>query len=426
MRTPKQITLYLLCLFGLCCMLCMLCIPAVTAQDEMLGPYCTKTDQTSVTINWASAESGPFTVTYASGTTPAQTKENITASSDSIAGMNIFHLRLTDLLPGTSYHYQITSPSGRSETCRVQTFPDDGTVTFAVFGDIQQSAGSPDDDRARYHQVADALSTDGNLFVLIVGDLVNDGRSDEEWTLFFDAMQPVLTNTTIYTVLGNHEKNASQYYALFGYDRWYRIKADPAEIFILDSNNEATPLRKTQTAWLENALNESEGSVFAAFHHPPYSSDAAHPGGWKNVRNLWSPALEEKNASGVFCGHVHAYERYRVNRTDYLVLGTGGAPFYNLSTEKTGGYQASLEWTLGYERVTVNGTEDSVKFAFVPIPPDGSEEPAMAFDTFEQSRSGTEKNVQGNAPVLSVISKGWREVRDAFLHLNREQNEEMR
>ena len=404
----------------------MFCVPAVAAQDEMLGPWCTETDQNSTVIHWASAETGPFTVTYETEKSTGQTQENITTSSECIASMNLSHIRLTGLSPDTTYHYQITSPSGQSDICRVQTFPDDGTITFAVFGDIQQSADLPAGDRTRYHRVADHLSMDHDLsFVLIVGDLVNDGTSDEEWTLFFDAMYPLLTNTTVYTALGNHEKNASRYYSHFGYDRWYEIDADPAHLVILDSNDEATPLREKQTAWLETALNESDGYLFAAFHHPPYSSDAAHLGGWKNVRNLWSPVLEKIDATAVFCGHVHAYERYRINKTNYFVLGTGGAPFYNLSAEKTDGYQASLEWTLGYERITVNKTAGSVNFSFVPVPPGVTDETATVFDAFCQSGAGENKSVHDRAPIRSAIPEGWQTIRDAFLHLNRPMNEEM-
>ncbi|MBN2860899.1 MAG: metallophosphoesterase family protein, partial [Sphaerochaetaceae bacterium] len=196
MNGAQQSRFCILCPFCVCCILCILCIHTVAAQDEMLGPWCTDTNQTSTVVNWASAESGPFTITYVSDTrdvTTGEKRENITASSECIAGINLSHFRLTDLLPDTIYHYQITSPYGQSDICKVQTFPNDGTISFAVFGDIQQSAESPENDRTRYRRISDVLSTDQNIsFLLIVGDLVNDGTSDEEWTLFFDSMKHIL------------------------------------------------------------------------------------------------------------------------------------------------------------------------------------------------------------------------------------------
>jgi hypothetical protein len=59
--------------------------------------------------------------------------------------------------------------------------------------------------------------------------------------------------------------------------------------------------------------------------------------------------------NAVFNGHVHVYERYYEDGIHYAVLGIGGGPSYMLAEEKIDGYRNSLENTLGYARVTVDG-----------------------------------------------------------------------
>ena len=74
----------------------------------------------------------------------------------------------------------------------------------------------------------------------------------------------------------------------------------------------------------------------------------------------------EKGVDAVFNAHVHVYERYLRNSIHYMVFGNGGAPFYLLDEEKIEGYRNSLENTLGYARITVNGNEaimDVIKVA---------------------------------------------------------------
>jgi hypothetical protein len=74
----------------------------------------------------------------------------------------------------------------------------------------------------------------------------------------------------------------------------------------------------------------------------------------------------DNGVNTVFNGHVHVYERYWENGIHYLVLGTGGGALGSLAVDKTAGYQNSMEHTLAYSLVTVEGenaTAEIVKVA---------------------------------------------------------------
>jgi len=46
----------------------------------------------------------------------------------------------------------------------------------------------------------------------------------------------MLANTTIYTTMGNHEKNHTAYYENFGLPQWYSFTCSDAQFAVLDDN----------------------------------------------------------------------------------------------------------------------------------------------------------------------------------------------
>jgi hypothetical protein len=185
------------------------------------------------------------------------------------------------------------------------------------------------------------------------GDLVGDVNNPEEWDRFFEAARPVLSEVPIFPVLGNHEDNSPDYYDAFGVSQWYSFDCGNAHFAMLDSNLSTA----IQAEWLADDLSGDTDWKFAVFHHPPYSSASYHWGGWLDLRTTWEPAFIANGVNAVFNGHVHVYERYYENGIHYAVLGIGGGPCYMLAEEKIDGYRNSLENTLGYARVTVDGDE---------------------------------------------------------------------
>ena len=71
------------------------------------------------------------------------------------------------------------------------------------------------------------------------GDLVENGTKSDQWDQFFKDAQPYLQTSVLWPSLGNHERNAGEYFDIFhlpGNEHWYSFDAGPCHFVILDSN----------------------------------------------------------------------------------------------------------------------------------------------------------------------------------------------
>ncbi len=337
------------------------------------GPYLTGTTVNETTVNWLAALPMGGMVSYASDAYYRETGRYEQEVPDDV-DVSLHHVRITGLQADTCYHYMVTVGRETSGDLTFRTFPESGPFTFIVYGDTQEQF--PYFTQAERHALVAgriAVGEPDALFVLHVGDMISVVEDGEEWDRFFAAGKSLFANTTIIPVLGNHEDNASVWYDAFGMPEWYSFDCGDAHFVVLDSNEWATPHFDEETAWLRADLaanqkyrkNNPAARTFVAFHHPPYSSGARHPGGWMDLRDLWVPVFEEYGVDMVFNGHVHAYQRYVVNGVQYVVVAPAGGLLYNLTEEKAEGYAASAPHELGYVRVTVD--EGGVSSVFVPV-----------------------------------------------------------
>src|ERR1044072_6494286 len=84
-------------------------------------------------------------------------------------------------------------------------------------------------------------------------------------------------------------------------------------------------MKKQQIEWKKEnlAADPFEGKV-AYFHHPPYSSGAAH-GSDTKLRVIIEPIFLMHGVDVVFAGHEHFYERIKPQKGIYYFLsGSGG------------------------------------------------------------------------------------------------------
>lgn len=338
----------------------LILIPTTDAAI-LWGPYITDTNINSTTINWKTENATLGMVKYA--TDEYYTEHgNYDRTVEDAENKQLHHVAITNLTPNTVYHYQLIIGNESTSDHTFRTFTTNDSFTFVVYGDTREQTGLFTQ-MERHKLVADRIAEEENVsFVVHTGDFVCTGSDLDEWNRFFDAGRAMMANTTIYPALGNHEGNHTNYYDIFGVPEWYSFDCVNAHFTVLDSNDWASP----HTAWLRNDLNTGATWKFVSFHHPIYSSDERHWGGWKN--DVWENIFINNSVDAVFNGHVHVYERYEENGIQYVVVGCGGAPLYNLKEEKIPGYQSSFEHTLGYARITIEGnkaTMDVIKVADV-------------------------------------------------------------
>lgn len=314
------------------------------------GPYITGTTSHATSIHVWTHDFIPVILEYSpeeDGGIIDGISLNLTSGDEDVH--HIFALRNLD--PGTWYHYRIIADGRRYGDYRFMTYPQSGPVSFVVYGDTRDELPriSQED---RHRLVADAIADEPGVALIVhTGDLVHDGGNISDWDRFFSTGARMLANASFAPVMGNHERNSTLYFKIFRSPANYTIEAGDFFITILDSNDWSWDTLPYQSAWLSESLTEDIPWKFVALHHPIYSSDEKHWGGFENLRKEWEPIFRESGVVAVFQGHVHLYERDAADGITYITEARGGAPWYALAEEKIPEYRKSSENTVGYSLI---------------------------------------------------------------------------
>jgi hypothetical protein len=297
---------------------------------------------------------------------------------------------LAQLNPETGYYYQVVvEEEGKDneiftdhssfQTASRPTTP----FAFAVMGDTQ---GNPKVN-GQLAQLAWGLRPN---FLVIPGDLVDDGKIKGQWVNeFFDSMSPLFSRIAFFPVLGNHERNADHYYRYMDLpypEYYYTFRYGNAQFFMIDSNKNVDA-ESEQYRWLERELknlkeqeSKGESSVvwkFVSFHHPVYSSDEDDYGNLWKGKSTWGdlrlrPMAELFDRYGidiVWNGHIHSYERTwpiasgQVVRKDgvvYMVTGGGGGGLEQAGPIRPG-FQNNVRRGHHFVYVAINGSTLELK-----------------------------------------------------------------
>ena len=262
--------------------------------------------------------------------------------------------KLEGLKPEMGYYYrvirkeratgqEVASPIRSFQTASLPETP----FAFAVIADTQ---GNPKVN-GKLAQHAWGLRPN---FMIVPGDLVDDGLRKEQWVKeFFESLSPLISRVPFYPVLGNHERNADHYYRYMDLpdpEYYYTFDYGNARFFMLDSNKKMDP-QSEQYLWLEEQLKQLEAQQqagdksivwkFASFHHPPYSSDEDDYGNLWKGKSTWgdqkarlmADLFDRYGVDIVWTGHIHSYERTwpvfagkpdQLRGTVYMITGGGG------------------------------------------------------------------------------------------------------
>jgi 3',5'-cyclic AMP phosphodiesterase CpdA len=106
-----------------------------------------------------------------------------------------------------------------------------------------------------------------------------------------------------------------------GGERYYTFARGIVRFFVLDTNI----MDRTQIAWIEEALRQSQDPwKIAYFHHPLYSDGGRH-GSTVELRVMLEPLFVRYGVSVVFSGHEHFYERTTLQKgISYFIEGSSG------------------------------------------------------------------------------------------------------
>lgn len=332
--------------------------PTEPVFTPLWGPYLTGTDTTSTVINVKLSSPAAVTVQYSQAADYVG-QQGFAQQIGPDAPEQFHHIQLSGLIPGQSYYYRVLCQGYATPVYKFSTFPRSGAFSFIVYGDNQDEL--PHFSQAERHQlVAERIAREEDaLFVLNVGDLVNDGEDLANWDRYFQASRSLGARLPVFPARGNHD-GAGLYYDIFGVKPFYAFECAAAHFTILDTIDEPPG----QTDWLKTQLDHELPGKFVVCHYPLYTSEANHFGGWENLQQEWADIFQAHRVKAVWSGHIHAYERYLQKGIMYSVVGTGGGPYDVLAMPRCPGHQNSRERILGYARVTVapNGQTASVQY----------------------------------------------------------------
>jgi predicted phosphodiesterase len=338
------------------------------AQLPPRNPYVQNVSTTSAVIAWASDEPNAGFVEY--GETPQLGRREFDARIGKRHAVT-----LSDLSPGSTYHYRVTGVGGTSVTASFRTAPtgDDSRFTFAVIGD----SGHGGKNQLAIARLLERLEPD---LILHTGDVIYPSGEDRHYDpRFFMPYRDIIKGVPVFPVLGNHDvekDNGAAYLKNFylpsndpqNTGRYYSFDWGNAHFVALDSElyyEDGGGSHKEQKAWLERDLSVTHRPwKFVFFHRPIYSS--SEHGSDEKVRKDLEPILRRHGVDLVFSGHDHNYERtVPIHGVIYIVTGGGGRNLYEAGRSEWTAFSKSTHHAV---LTHINGEHLSLK----AVEPDGT------------------------------------------------------
>ena len=260
-------------------------------------------------------------------------------------------VKVNGLENGKDYCYQTISVTGDAElrssfnVFRTKAAVN-GNLSFAI---TSETGGGPATAPVM-DKLVDAITVERPDFVLLVGDMVLDGRNKQEWDNYmFTPFRSLFSHTPFYHCAGNHEMHSDymkQFMATpekgyydFTYGCAHFVALDSTVLAEhMDNDGNYYPLKLSQPLdeenpqirFLINSLKKSSTSwKFVYLHYPPYIA-----GAWQaDVLRPMCRIFEEYGVDMVFTSHTKVYERSHPIRNDtvdrssgvrYLVIGGAG------------------------------------------------------------------------------------------------------
>ena len=211
--------------------------------------------------------------------------------------------------------------------------------------------------------------------ILHTGDLVANGPDSSLWPIFFDVERDLLRKVAFFPTLGNHERNARNFYDFFDLTTvaYYSFNWGTCHFVVL--NSDVTSISKSeavqeafwseQVRWLDDDLKKSRSADFrfVSTHHPPITAVERRQGDQPHMTALM-PMFERYKVTAGFFGHDHNYQHYLKNGVHYFTTGGGGAPLYDVDKPPEG-ITKRVARTENFVVVNVNGKTARVE-AFKP------------------------------------------------------------
>ena len=326
--------------------------------DTEINPYLQSATDTSIYICWNAYPGEDAVVEYGTdGSLGHSATGSVYVFPDSSRWWHT--VKLTGLTPSTTYYYKAKSGDSESDIYRFTTQPAPGDTSghfrFIVIGDNQRVTGTK-----LYDIVQSIQQTITNLYgssgldsinlLINVGDIVNDGRVLSQYDdQFFKPLEPLTPYIPTMVSIGNHEREAENYYQYMKYEDFAGPEGEPYYTykvgrirFIAMNTNKSSDMELdyefnyrnfTQISWLTDVLSETQTDddidwVFTYFHHPGHT-EISPPSARLYVQAQLIPTLAKYDkAEMAIYGHAHDYERGALPEGNLRLMLVGGSGSY--------------------------------------------------------------------------------------------------
>ncbi|MES2706707.1 MAG: metallophosphoesterase [Verrucomicrobiota bacterium] len=302
-------------------------------------PYLQNARTTGMVVMCEIKENLPVSLHY--GTTPAYGKEAVFTSEASGGGTRFYRAVLTDLTPGTVYHYRLaTSPADAITSDATFRTPPEGRedFRFSLWADSQgTNHGAWEADPLEPTvSMMKHMAARGVAFGVNSGDLAENGDSYSDTRDFYlsRVARHLGTKAPWFNAWGNHDSGNASAVIRRASDMPSRYRAgfSPGHgsfsfswsgvFFVcLDYYYQ----EEITSGWVEAEL-ASPASKAARFrvvcnHVPPFCE--LWIDGDATLRSRLVPLLEKYDVHLMVSGHTHEYERGSLNDVNYLITGGG-------------------------------------------------------------------------------------------------------
>lgn len=176
--------------------------------------------------------------------------------------------------------------------------------------------------------------------VVHFGDVTESSAKDKSW-LPIDSflLKAKMRNLPVYAAIGNHdyffsakkgEENFRKRFPLYR-RTGYTVKIGDVAFVLLNSNfgRLADSEVVRQQTWYAAVMDSLEAdssivTVVVGCHHPPFTNNSFFSGSDEVRKEFVPPFLNHKKAKLFLSGHTHAFEHFKIENKDFLVLGGGG------------------------------------------------------------------------------------------------------
>lgn len=209
-----------------------------------------------------------------------------------------------------------------------------------------------------YDKAYGSSSEKDKCLIVLGGDLVRRSRKEDNWSGFFDALDPFMEKAAVIAAIGNHDcrdgidylkrlktpQNGPQGFekCFYSYDHgcchftvldtnslWYEAEYDRMPYYskkygfdLPPYDPEIAPVPLISD-WLRNDLEKNCDKVkFILMHHPMFSAGISEGDDRRSMflRENFLPVMKECGADMILCGHQHFYCRTDPVKTGIVQL----------------------------------------------------------------------------------------------------------